>query len=258
MRRHCPLLVCLAVVGLGCHTTLTGGYWLPTLAGQSSSGGGALDFAQDLGVVADEKVPTYEIIGGDGMGRTRLSYWVVSGQGAKVAPSDYAFASTAYTAGDQTQTDMSLEAFGIIWEPGFDSRRFSLRFPVGLDFMQFRMQVDNITTGEAGVVDVPDPTSELASLGITYLPVPLYGLEIGIGITHWLAIVVRGQTVSLQDFMGMSASFLVGDVGLIIGKPKGHLFGKVGYNYFEANCGYGTVTAAALLQGLTASVSLRF
>jgi len=261
------LLVGVCAVSIGCRTTLEYSYWQPDFSSeQQTSGDPALDVDSQLGVVTDENVVVYDLIGDAGRNRCRIDYWKIHGEGAVVVPvgPGYMFDGDNYVAGEDVETVMDLEALGILWEPALIKMDgFRLRIAVGLDLIRFAMTVEDlgpVNAGLTGTVEVPGPDGPLSGMGLDYMPIPKVGLSFEADMTSWIRIHARAQMfdasyLDLDDRFDGTFTNAVG--GLVFGKHRG-IRAFVGYRYFNADYDFDGDTGNSTLQGLLGSVSLRF
>jgi len=258
------LLVGVCAISIGCRTTLEYSYWQPDFSSQQQISGdpAALDVDSKLGVVTDENVVVYDLIGDAGRNRCRIDYWKIHGEGAVVVASDFMFGGQNYVAGHNVETVMDLEAVGILWEPALIKMDgFRLRIAVGLDLIRFIMDVDDLDNVLiSGSVEVPGPDGPLAGMGLDYMPIPKVGLSFEADMTPWIRIHARAQMfdasyLDLDDRFSGTFTNAVG--GLVFGKHRG-IRAFVGYRYFNADYDFDGDTGNSTLEGLLGSVSLRF
>jgi len=248
----------------GCRTSLTGGYWMPTFESkQQSQGGSVLDLQEAFGVETEPGIVVGELMGMAGAQRIRLDYWRLKGEGAQAAPYNYDFAGVTdfAAAGDQTETTTDLESIGVMWEPGIEVSNFRLGLAAGVNLVQFRMTVDNLTQSRTGEINL-GADSPLAGMGVKYMPVPLVGVNVEAGLREWLVLVLRGDTFDsgqMNISADFTARFLRTEFGLLIGRPKSPGFKLfLGYRYFHAEYTYDTDAGDSTIEGPVAELSLRF
>ena len=263
------LLVGAGALSAGCRTTLEGSYWMPDFSSKQTSGTGGteLDLKNELGVVADENVLVYDLIGDAGRNRVRIDYWTIHGEGTSDFHGGFDFDYDAYPIGDNVEAKVDLEAIGVLWEPALiKADGFRLRLALGFDLIRFSMAVTDLDTPAiTGTLEVPGPDGPLSGAGLDYMPVPKFGIGFEADMKPWVRLHARAQMFDASylnlgdDFEGTFTTW-VG--GLVFGKHRG-VRAFVGYRYFNAEFSYtrtagDTDSGNATLSGLVGSVSLRF
>jgi len=263
------LLAGVSLILIGCRTTLEYSYWQPDFTSKQKSGAGGteVDLQNQLGVVADENVVVYDLIGDAGRNRVRIDYWKIHGEGTSDIHGGFDFDSQAFPAGDSIDTTIDLESIGILWEPAFiKTDGFRLRIAAGIDLIHFTMEVDDTAPpGLSGKLELPGPDGPLSGAGLDYMPVPKIGVGFEADMKPWVRLQARAQMFDAsylnlsEDFEG---TFTNAVAGLVFGKHRGiRLF--LGYRYFNAEYSYtrsggDTDAGNSTLKGPAASVSLRF
>ncbi len=254
-----------ALLCAGCVTGLHASYWMPHFSNETSSGSGSdlIDIQDDLGIETGNLF-VFEIQGEAGRQRGRLGYWQVTGEGSStVGAGGFNFANHTYQAGDQTESEMDLAIISAVWEPGIvQTPRFRLGISIGVNMLQFNLVADDLTNPPApgdGEVHVPSEDSDLSSIG--YMPVPVAGLGIDVGIKPWLWFVLRGEafdTDLVPLVPDVDALFYGGQAGFIFGRAKKHIIGFAGYRYYHAEYTYDTDTGDSTLNGPIAGLTVIF
>lgn len=258
------LFVGACTLSMGCRTTLEASLWLPDFSSLQASGvgGDVVDLHNQLGVVPDERVFVFDLIGDAGRNRVRIDSWSIHGEGTTGIHGGFLFSGVSYPALDNVETKMDLEALGILWEPAvIKTDGFRLRVAVGLDFLKFKMTVDDLDDALlSGTVEMPDPDGPLGDLGMDYMPVPKVGLAFEADLGEWVRIHGRAQMfdasyLELDD--RFDGTFLNAVFGVGLGKHSG-IRGFLGYRIFNAEYQFDDDSGDSSLEGFIVSVSARF
>lgn len=256
----------LSALALGCHPTLTAGYWMPDFTSEQTSGGATattLDLDNNLGVVADEAVLVYELSGDEGRNRLRVDGWRIHGEGTATVDdiAGFEFGGNIYAFNDNVVTTVNMEVVGILWDLALvKTGSFRLRLALGADLLSFAMKIEEVGGVQSSEVLVPGPEGPLSSLGLDYIPVPLIGVGVETEFSPVMTFILRAEvfdTASLGISGDFSSTFLNVRTGLLFGKAKGFwLF--TGYRHFHSEYAYKDDRGESTLAGPVASLSLRF
>jgi hypothetical protein len=262
MKTGLMLLVGACVISAGCRKTFEYSYWLPEFSSTQSSGvgGTSLDLKNQLGVVTDEQVVVYDLIGDAGRNRFRLDSWMIHGEGITDAHTGFEFDLLTFLPLVNVETIVDLESHGFLWEPAIiKTDSFRLRIALGFDLVKFKVSVvDILVPSNEGTIELPGPDGLLGEIG--YMPVPKVGVSFEKDLKPWMRLHARAQMFDasyLELDANFSGTFTNAVGGLVFGKHRGvRIF--VGYRYFNAAVQYKNDIGDTTLQGLLGSVSLRF